>query len=146
VLAFWSLCSSMQRRGRKLGRSALSSTTGMPTDVLTQAVRKEALRSLSWDAAMPPLLSVATGLVSQPLLMAPVPSAAKSTPLSVLLGTKTFQMPPMRASPKPPVRVQLLPQLYRLSQPGTVLISLPQATLVKLRQLNSFATRPPSLT
>jgi len=79
-----------------------------PTDMLTKAVRKGALRSLSWDAAMLPLLYVSTGVVSTPLSMAPVRSATKSSVLSVLLGTKTFPMPPKRASPKPPLRVKLL--------------------------------------
>jgi len=97
-----------------LARSAHSSMTVLPTDVLTKAVRKEALRSLWWDAAMPPLLSESTVVVSTPPWMAPVPAPAKSSPLSVPLGTKTFLMPPLRDSLKPPLRVQLLPQLYRL--------------------------------
>jgi len=76
----------------KLARSALSSITAPPSDVGTKAVRKVALRSLSWDAATPRPPSVATVVVSTPLSMAPLPSALQSSPLSVLLGTKTFPM------------------------------------------------------
>ena len=57
----------------KLAQSALSSITVPPTDVLTKAVRKGALRSLSWDAATTPLLSVSTAVVSTPLSMASRP-------------------------------------------------------------------------
>ena len=130
----------------KLARSALSSITVPPTDVLPKAVGKGALSSLSWDAAMPHLLSALTVVVSTPLSMAPVPPAAKSSPPSVLLGTKTFPMPPMRVSPKPPLRVQLLTQLYQLLQPVMVLVSLPLANLPNLKPLNSLAACPPSLT
>jgi len=112
----------------------------------TRAVRKGALRSLSWDAATPPLLSVSTVVGSMPLSMAPVPSAAKSSPPSVLLGTKTFPMPPTWASPKPPLRAQLLTQLCRPPQPGTVLVSLQLVNLPNLKPLNSFAARLHSLT
>jgi len=102
------------KKRHKRARSELPSIPVPPTDVLTKAVRNGALRSLSWDAATHPLLSASTVVVSTPLLMAPVPSAAKSSLLSVLLGTKTFLMPPMPASPKPPLRVQLLTQLNPL--------------------------------
>jgi len=134
------------KKRHKLARSALSSITAPPTDVLTKAVGKGALRSQSWDAARPPLLSVSTVVVSTPLSMAPVLSALRSSPLSVLLGTKIFLMPPMLASPKPPFRVQLLTQLYRLLQPGMVLIFLPLPNLPNLKPLDCFALRPPSLT
>jgi len=131
----------------KLARSVLSSITVPPTHVLTKADRKRTLGSLSEDAVMPPLLPVSTLVVSTSLAMAPVPSASKSSPLSVLPGTKTFPMPPMRASPKPPLRVQLLTQLYRLLQPGMVLVSLLlPANVSNLKPLNSFAARPPSVT
>ena len=78
------------KKRHKLAQSALSSIPVPPTAVLTKVVRKGALRSLSWDAAMPPLLCVSTVVVSTPHSMAHVLSAAKCTPLSVLLGTKTF--------------------------------------------------------
>ena len=133
------------KKRHKLARSALCSITALPTDVLTKAVRKGALRSLPWDAATPPPLSVSTVVVSTPLSMAPVPSAAKSSPLSVLLETKTFPMPPMWASPKPPLRVQLLTQLYRALQPGTVLVSLPLVNLPNAKPLKWFAAHPPSV-
>ena len=120
----------------KPARSALCSITILPTEVLTKAVRKEALRSLSWVAAIPPPLSVSTVVVSTPSSMAPVLSAAKSSPLSVLPGTKTFPMPPMRTSFKPPLRVQMLPLLYRLLQPVTALVPLPLANLPNPRLLN----------
>jgi len=134
------------KKRHKLARSALSCNTVWPTDVQTKAVLKEALRCLFWDAVMPPLLSVSNVVVSMPPSMAPVPFAAKSTPLSVLLGTKTFLMPPIRASFKPPLRVPLLPQLYRLPQPGMALISLPPVNLPNPKLLNSFTAHPPSLT
>jgi len=89
-------------------QSGHSSITVPPTDVITKAVRKGAFRSLSGGAAMPHLLSVSTVVFSPPLSMAPVQSATKYTPLSVLLGTKTFLMPPMQASPKLPFMVQPL--------------------------------------
>jgi len=95
---------------------------------------------------MTPLLSVSTVVVSTPLLMAPVPSAAKSSPLSVLLGTKTFPMPPMWATPELPLKVQLFTQLYRALQPGTVLLSLPLANLPNPKPLSWSAARLPSLT
>jgi len=104
------------------------------------------LGSLSRDAETPPILSVSTAVVSTPRGMAPFPSAAKSSPLSVLLGTKTFPMPPMRASPQPPLRVQLLPQLCRLPQQGTGLVSPPQVNLRNPKLFNRFVVRPPSLT
>ena len=133
------------RKRHKRVQSALSSITAPPTDVLTKAVRKGALRSLLWDAATPPPLSMSTAVVSTPLAMAPVPSVAKSAPLSVLLGTKVFPIPPMCASPKPPLRVQLFTQLYRPLQPGTVLVSLPLANLPNLKPLEWSVARPPSL-
>jgi len=133
------------KKRHKLDRSALTSIIAPPTDVLTKAVRKGALRSLSWDAATPPPLSVSTAVVSTPLSMAPVPSVAKASPLSVLRGTKIFPMPPMRASPKPPLRDQLFTQLYRPLQPGTVLVSLPLANLPNLKPLEWSAVRLPRL-
>ena len=117
------------KKRHKLARSALSSIIAPPTDAPIKAVRKGALRSQSWGTATPPLLSVSTVVVSTPRLMAPVPSAAKSSPHSILLGAKTFPKPPMWAPPKPPPRVQLFTQLYRPLQPGTVLVSLPLASL-----------------
>jgi len=133
------------KKWHKLARSALFSITAPPTHVLTRAVRKGALRSLSWDAATPPLLCVSTVVGNTPLAMAPVPSTVKSSLPSVLLGTKTFPMPPMRASPNRPLRVQLLAQLCRPLQPGMVLVSLPLANLPNLKPLNLCAARPPSL-
>jgi len=117
------------KKRHKLARSALSSIIAPPPDVLIKAVRKGASRSRSWDAATPPLLSVSTVVVSTPLSMAPVPSAAKSSALSVLLVTKTFPIPPIWATPKPPLKVQLFTPLYRPPQPGTVLVSLTPANL-----------------
>jgi len=134
------------KKRHKPARSALSSITAPPTDVLTRAVRKVALRSLSWDASTPPLLSVSTVVGSTPRSMAPVPSAAKCSPPSVLLGTKTFPMPPTRASPKRPLRAQVLTQLCRPLQPGTVLVSLLLGNSPNLKLLNLFAARLHSLT
>ena len=134
------------KKRHKPARSALSSITPPPTDVLTRAVRKGALRSLSWDAATPPLLSVSTVVGSTPHSMAPVPSAAKSSPPSVLLWTKTFPMLPTRASPKPPLRAKLLTQLCRPLQPGTGLVSLLLANPPHLKPLNLFAAHLHSLT
>ena len=88
------------KKRHKLARSELSSIIAPPTDAPIKAVRKGALRSRSWGAATPALLSVSTVVVSTPGLMAPVPSAAKSSPHSVLLGTKTFPMPAMWAPPQ----------------------------------------------
>jgi len=133
------------RKRHKPARSALSSIIALPTDVLTKAVRKGALRSLSWDTATPPPLSVSTAVVIMPLLIAAVPSVAKSSPLSVLQGTKIFPMPPMRASPTPPLRVQLLTPLYLPLQPGTVLVSLPLANLPNLKPLEWFAAHLPRI-
>ena len=99
------------KKRHKLARSALSSIIAPLTDAPIKAVQKGALRSRSWGAATPPLLSVSTVVVSTPRLTAPVPSAAKSSPYSVLLVTKTFPMPPMWAPLKPPLRVQLFTQL-----------------------------------
>jgi len=121
------------RKRHKLARSALSSITALPTDVRTTAVRKGALRSQLWDAATPRPLSVSTVVVTTPLSMEPVPSAAKSSPLSVLPGTKSFPMPPMRATTKPPLTVQPFIRLYRPLQPGTVLVSLPLVNLPNLK-------------
>jgi len=101
------------KKRHMLARSALSSITAPPTDVLSKAAQKGALRCWSWVAAMPPRHSVSTVVVSKPLSMAHVPSAAKSSPLSILLGTKSFPIPLMWASPKPLLRVQLCTQLYR---------------------------------
>ena len=133
------------KKWHKLGQSALSSITVPPTDVLTKAVRKGALRSLSWDAATHHLLSVSTAVFSPALSMAPVLSAAKSSPLSVLVQTKTFPLHPKWASPKPPLSAQLLTQLYRLLQPGTVLVSLRLANLAKPKPLNWIGALPASL-
>jgi len=130
----------------KLDRSALSSIIARPTDAPIKAVRKGALRSRSWGAATPPLLSGSTVVVSTPRLMAPVPSAAKSSPHSILLGTKTFPMPPMWAPPKLPPRARLFTQPYRPLQPGTVLVSLPLASLRNPKLFNWFAARLPNLT
>jgi len=132
------------KKRHKLARSALSSITAPPTDVLTRAAQKGALRSRSWVAATPHTVSVSTVVVSTPLSMAPVPSAANSSPLSVLLGTKTFPMPPMWAPPKPPLRVKLFTQLYWLLQPDAVLVSLPLANLPNLKRLKWFAALPPT--
>jgi len=134
------------KKRHKLARSALSSIMAPPTDVLIKAVRKGALRSRSWDAATPPLLSVSTVVVSTPRSMAPVPFAAKSSPLSVLLRTKTFLMPPMWANLKPPLKGQLVTQLARPPQPGTVLISLPLVNLPNPKLLSWFAACLPNLT
>jgi len=95
---------------------------------------------------MPPPFSVSTVVVSTPPSMAPVPSGAKFFALFVLPGTRTFPMPPMQAALKPPLRVQLLPLLYRLLQPGTAPVSLPLANLPNPRLLDSLAAHPPSLT
>jgi len=78
--------------------------------------------------------------------MAPVLSAAESSALSGLSGTKAFTMPAMRASLKPPLRVQLLLLFYRLHQPGTPLTSLHLGNLHNPRPLNLFAACPPCLT
>jgi len=72
------------KKRHKLARSALSSITVLPTDALTKALRKEAFRSVSYDVAMPPLLSASTVVASTPPSMASVPSTAKSSPLFVL--------------------------------------------------------------
>jgi len=88
------------KKRHKLARSALCSIIAPPTVVLIKAVRKAALRSRSWDTETPPLLSVSTVVISMPGSMAPVPSAAKPSPHSVLQGTKTFPMPPLWASPQ----------------------------------------------
>jgi len=95
---------------------------------------------------MPPPLSASTVVASTPPLMAPVPSAAKCSPLSVLPGTKIFPTPPMLASLKPPLRVHLLLQSCQLPQPDTVLVSLPPANLPIPRPLDSFGAPPPNLT
>ena len=113
--------------------------------MLIKAVRKGALRSQSWDAATPPLLSVSTVVVRTPRSMAPVPSAAKCSPLSVLLGTKTFPTPPMWATPKPPLKVQLFTQLAQPLQPGTDLVSLPIANLPNPKPLSWFTARLPNI-
>jgi len=133
------------KKRHNLARSALSSITAPPTEVLTKAARKGALPSPLWVAATPPPLSVSIVEVSMPLSMAPVPSAAKSSPLSVLPGSKTFLMPPMWATPKPALRVQRFTQLYRPLQPDTVLVSLPLANLRNLKTLILFAALPPTL-
>jgi len=94
---------------------------------------------------MPPLLSASTAVPSTPPSMAPVPSAAKSSPLSVLQGTKIFPTPLMRASLKPPLRVQLLPQSCRLRRPDTAWLSLPPANPPIPGPLDLFEARPPNL-
>jgi len=94
---------------------------------------------------MPPPLSVSTVVASTPPSMAHVPSAAKSSPLSVLPGTKIFPTPPMWASLKPPLRVQLLLQSCLLPQPDTALVSLPPANLPIPRPLDSFGVPPTNL-
>ena len=104
------------------------------------------MKSRSWDAATPPLLSVSTVVVSTSHSIAPVPSAAKSSPHSVLRGTNTFPMPPMWAPPKPPLRVQLFTLLFQPLQPGTVLIFLPLANLPNPKLSNWFAAHLPNLT
>ena len=95
---------------------------------------------------MPAPLSASTVVANTPPSMAPVPSAAKPSLLSILPGTKIFPMPPMRASLKPPLSVQLLPQLCRPLQPGTVLVSLLLANPPNLKPLDLVAAHPPSRT
>jgi len=117
----------------KLARSAVSSITAPPTNLLTKAVQKGDLRSLSWDAATHPPLSVSTVVVSTPLSMAPVGCTAKSSELSVLAGSKTFPIPPMRAYTPPPLRVKQFTELFWRLQPGAVIVSLPLANLPNLK-------------
>jgi len=95
---------------------------------------------------MPLLRSASTVMASTPPSMAPAPSAAKSSPLFLLPATKIFPMPPMWAFLKPPLRVQQLPQMCRLRQPGTALVSLPLANLPIPRLSNLFKVLQPSLT
>jgi len=77
--------------------------------------------------------------------MAPVPSTRKSSPLSLLPGTKIFPTPRMRASRKPPLRVQLLLQSRRLPYPDTGLVSLPPVNLpfpATVRLVRSASAQP----
>jgi len=95
---------------------------------------------------MPPVLFASTVVASMPPSMALVPSAAKSSPLSVLPGIKIFPTPLMWPSLKPPLRVQLLLQLCQLRQPDPALVSPPPANLPTPKPLDSFGACPPNIT